>query len=85
MHKHNARPMPGNTKETRFSGAVKLTALVLSYTLVTLSASPAMAEDGVSESVIRVGGVTLDYLNTKRDSIQRRQGERPASRVRSLE
>ena len=57
MHKHNARPTPGNTKEKRFSGAVKLTALMLSYALVTLSAAPAKAEDGVSESVIRVGGV----------------------------
>jgi len=40
-----------------YSGAVKLTALMLSCALVALGAPWAHAEDGVTETVIRVGGV----------------------------
>lgn len=57
MHKHNKSPLPGNTYGQWISGPAKLTALMLICGLATLGASSAHAEDGVTESVIRVGGV----------------------------
>jgi len=49
--------MPGYRNGNSFSGAAKLTALVLSSLLTTLAAPSAYAVNGVTETVIRVGGV----------------------------
>lgn len=57
MHNHNRRPLPGLRNGKRFSDAAKLTALTLSWVLATLSASSVYAEDGVTETVIHIGGV----------------------------
>ena len=57
MHNQHKGPMPGYRNGNSFSGAAKLTALVLSSLLTTLAAPSAYAVNGVTETVIRVGGV----------------------------
>ena len=57
MHNQYKNPMPGNRIHKSCSGAAKFTALVLSSLLTTLAAPSAYAENGVTETVIRVGGV----------------------------
>jgi branched-chain amino acid transport system substrate-binding protein len=57
MHKHNRSPLPGNRNSEWFSGTAKLTATMLICGLATLGAPWAHAEEGVTETVIRVGGV----------------------------
>ena len=57
MHNQHKGPMPGNRNGKCLSGADRLMALVLSSLLTTLAASSVYAENGVTETVIRVGGV----------------------------
>jgi branched-chain amino acid transport system substrate-binding protein len=57
MHNQHKGPMPGNRNGKCLSSADKLMALVLSSLLTTLAAPSVYAENGVTETVIRVGGV----------------------------
>lgn len=57
MHKHRTSPLTGTRNDAWLSRPAKLTALMLTCTLAVLGASSAHAEEGVTESVIRVGGV----------------------------
>ena len=57
MHDQDKGPMPGNRNGRRFSGAAKLVALMLFCLVTTLGARSLHAADGVTETVIRVGGV----------------------------
>ena len=57
MHNHDRGPNPGNRNGEWFSGGAKLTALTLASLLATLSAPMVHAGDGVTKTVIRVGGV----------------------------
>ena len=57
MHNHDTSPMPGNRNGKRLPAGARLAAVMLAAPLATLSAPTLHAEDGVTESVIRVGGV----------------------------
>jgi ABC-type branched-subunit amino acid transport system substrate-binding protein len=57
MHKHKTSPLAGTGNGAWLSRPAKLTALMLTYGLAVLGAPSAYAEEGVTESVIRVGGV----------------------------
>jgi ABC-type branched-subunit amino acid transport system substrate-binding protein len=57
MHNQHKGPMPGNRNGKCLLGANKLMVLVLSSLLTTLAAPSVYAENGVTETVIRVGGV----------------------------
>jgi len=57
MHIHDKGPTPGNRNGNWCPGDVKPTVLVLYSLLAALGAPLVHAEDGVSKTVIRVGGV----------------------------
>jgi branched-chain amino acid transport system substrate-binding protein len=57
MHNQNKGPMPGDGNGKRFSGAANLMALVLSCLVTTLGVPSLHAAEGVTETLIRVGGV----------------------------
>lgn len=57
MHNQDNSSIPGNSPTPGDRNGKALTAILLSSLLAALSAPFAQAEDGVTESVIRVGGV----------------------------
>ena len=71
MNKHHRCPTPGN-RMSNFSARASIRTLVLSLALATFGLSGAYAEEGVTDTVIRVGGV----MDLKGDSRGLGQGMR---------